>query len=240
MPNPATHRLNQAQRDELTRRVLAGEKATALGKEFGVTRAYVALLKAQALYPERYTRKAEAKLSRKLTPAEVEKFRETLAGSTPEDHDLIPTSERWSLEHGEQLAWKLFNKRLSVRALTEFVTPFIPKRSEFRFTKPKPPKPHHINQISPELAKDPDYVAYYLSPICEQIARREYELALADWEERFADAEERHQKEEKARQEGGAAGVETERSLIRGLRTGKHSKSKGSPFTPRKRRKKRR
>jgi hypothetical protein len=240
MPNPATHRLNQAQRDELTRRVLAGEKATALAQEFSITRAYVALLKAQALNPERYIRRAEGKLSRKLTPAEAEKFRETLAGSTPEDHDLIPTAERWSLEHGQQLAWKLFQKKLSVRALTDFLTPFIPKRSEFRFSKPKPPKPHHINQISPELAKDPHYVAYYLSPICEQIVRREYELALADWEARFADAEERHQQQEKARQEGTSAGIEPQGPLARGRRIGKHSNSKGSPFTSPKRRKKRR
>ena len=56
---------------------------------------------------------------------------------------------------------------------------------------PQPPKPHHINQILPELAQDPEFVAYYLSPICEQIAWREYECALADWNARFAATEER-------------------------------------------------
>ena len=54
MRQSSTPRLNQDQRDEITRRVLAGETAVSLGMEFGVTRAYVALLKAQALDPERF------------------------------------------------------------------------------------------------------------------------------------------------------------------------------------------
>jgi len=224
-------RLNQDQRDEITRRVLAGETAVSLGKEFGVTRAYVALLKAQALDPERFVRKREAKLSQKLTAAETERFCEIVAGSTPEDHDLIPTTERWSYDHGRLLAAKLFpNKHPSVRVMKEIMAPYLPRPEDFRFTKPQPPKPHHINQISPELARDPDYVAYYLSPICEQIAWREYELALTDWNERFADAEEH---------ETAPANDDSDKSAAPGQRTGKHAKSKGSPFTPPKRRKKR-
>lgn len=239
MSHPAHSRLNQEQRDEMTRRVLAGETAVAVARDFGVTRAYVALLKAQALDPERFIRKAEAKLSQKLTAAEMEKFCEVLSSSTPEDHDLVPTSERWSFEHGHQLAWKLFKKRPSVRVIKECVTPFVPKREEFRFTRPQPPKPHHINQISPELAKDPDYVAYYLSPICEQIAWREYEWALADWNARFAATEEAHAEElAMARNEHASVVPPPERSAAPGQRSGKHAKSKGSPFTPPKRRKK--
>lgn len=239
MTHPATHRLTQEQRDEMTRRVLAGEPATALGGEFGVTRAYVALLKAQALDPERFIRKREARLSLKLTPAELREFDETLSSSTPEDHDLVPTSERWSLDHGHQLAWKLFKKHPSVRVIKECLTPYLPKREDFRFTRPQPPKPHHINQISPELAKDPDYVRYYLSPICEQIAWREYEMALADWDARFADTEEREQEMDKVLQEPPSSGLPEERMSVPGHRTGKHAKSKGSPFTPPKRRHKR-
>ena len=238
-------RLTEEQRAEITRRVLAGEKARELSEEFGVTRAYVALLKAQALDPERFERKREVKLARKLTEQELEKFKEVLASSTPEDHDLIPTSERWSLDHGSQLAMKLFNKRLSVRALKEWVGPHVPKRSEFRFTRPKPPKPHHINQLDPELAKDEDFVKYYLSPICEQIAWREYEMALADWEERFADSEER----ELAGEAGEPGELEDPQPMgdfrpadygAPGKRFGKHAKSKGLPFTPKKKRRKKR
>lgn len=233
MSNPATKKLTQEQRAEITRRVLAGETAASLGQEFGVTRQYVALLKVQALDPERFIRKAEAKMERKLTREELAKLHAALASGTPEDLDLIPAVEKWSLEHGFQLAERLIGKRPSVRAMKEIMEPFIPKRSEFRFTKPKPPKPHHINQIDPELAKDPEYVAYYLSPICEQIAWREYEMALADWEERFAADEER---ERKAAEPPPPA----QQVQAPGQRAGKHAKSKGSPFTPPKRRKKRR
>jgi hypothetical protein len=231
--------LNQDQRDEITRRVLAGEMATSLGAEFGVTRAYVALLKAQALDPERFTRKAEAKLSLKLTDKQLEEFRKVLSSSTPEDHDLIPTSEKWSLEHGHQLAWKLFKKRPSVRTIKECVTPFMPRRADFRFTRPVPPKPHHINQIPLEFASDPDYVAYYLSPICEQIAWREYEWAVKDWDERFAGREDAGPDQEPAMTEDLPAQMIPEKPLVPGQRTGKHAHSKGSPFTPPKRRKRR-
>ena len=240
MTRPTHQRLSQDQRDEITRRVLAGEKAGALGEEFGVTRACVALLKAMALDPERFIRKQEALLVLKLTAAELQKFDEVLSGSTPEDHDLIPTSAHWSLEHGRQLAKKLFpHKRPSLRVIKECLAPHLPNRKEFRFTKPQPPKPHHIHQISPELAKDPEYVAYYLSPICAQIVWREYEMALADWNERFADAEKQHDEElAKARNEPAPAAPPQERIPSPGQRIGKHAKSKGSPFTPPKRRKK--
>ena len=240
MTRPAHQRLSQDQRDEITRRVLAGEKAGALGEEFGVTRAYVGLLKAQVLDPERFMRQAEAKLTRKLTAAEKATFIETLASSTPEDHDLVPTSARWSLAHGHQLAWKLFHKHVGVRVVTECVTPYMPKRGDFRFTRPQPPKPHHINQISTDLAQDPDYVAYYLSPICEQIERREYELAVADWDVRFAPAEERELELAKVGITKPPAAPPEQVSHPAGQRTGKHAHRKGRPFTPPKRRKKHR
>ena len=236
MPEPGKAKLTSEQREELTRRVLAGESASALGREFGVTRAYAALLKAQALNPERYIKKAESKMSRKLTRAELAKFDKILSTSTPEKEGLIPAREKWSIEHGQQLIKRLFKKNASKRLLTECMEPYIPKRSEFRFTKPQPPKPHHVNQLDPELAKNKDFVKYYLSPICEQIAWREYELALADWEERFAHEEER-ENEAAARPVAEPA----QRPVLEpGQRVGKHAKSKGSPFTPPKRKKKRR
>ena len=46
MPKSGLHRfkLTEEQREEIIRRVLAGEKAKALGEEYGVTRACVSLL----------------------------------------------------------------------------------------------------------------------------------------------------------------------------------------------------
>ncbi len=235
----ATHRLTTEQRDEITSRVLAGEKAIALAAEFGVTRAYVSLLKATALDPERFARKAEAKLSIKLTKAELDRLKQVFDTSTPEDNELIPAREKWMLEHGFQLAWKLFQKKPSVRAMKECMGSHLTRRPDWGDPKPKPPKPHHINQIDPEMAKDPDYVAYYLSPICEQIARREYELALADWEKRNPQGEQPIPRHEESRETFPPR--HPARELSPGQRVGKHARSKGSPFTPpKKRRKKRR
>lgn len=236
MADESKERLTRAQREEITRRVLAGEKARPLADEFGVSRAYISLLKNQALDPERFVKKSP--LAKKLTPEELEKFRQTLATTTPEDHGFhsYPRAEVWKLEHGFLLAKKLFNKDASKRVVTECMTPHIPKRQAFQFTRPQPPKPHHISQISPEFANDPDYVAYYLSPICEQIVWREYEMALEDYEARFAADEERVKAEqEKIRAEPAAEF----RFAPPGRRTGKHAKGKGSPFTPPKRRKRR-
>jgi hypothetical protein len=227
-------RLSNEQREELTRRVLAGEKCMPLAEEFKVSRAYVSLLKNQALDPERFTN--EEKLTKKLTAAEIAKFTEVLTSTTPTDHDFYPHSERWNMDYGARLAEKLFKKKPSVRALTELVKPHMPKRSEFKFTRPQPPKPHHISQISAEFANDPDFVAYYLSPICQQIAQREYELAVADWDARFADSEER----EMAAEAKMAAPSKGNFQIAQpGKRMGKHAKGKGSPFTPPKRKKRR-
>ncbi|MGL4399575.1 MAG: hypothetical protein ACRCXD_06880 [Luteolibacter sp.] len=236
MADESRPRLSEAQREEITRRVLAGEKARPLAEEFGVTRAYVSLLKNQALDPERFVKISP--LSKKLTPEELERFRQTLATTTPADHGFpsYPRPEEWKLEHGSPLAEKLFGKNPSRRVVKECVSPFIPKRKPFEFTRPQPPKPHHISQISPEFAGDPDYVAYYLSPICEQIAWREYEMALADYEARFAAGEERAKAE---RDHLSDEAPEDFRVPAPGLRTGKHAKGKGSPFTKPKRRKRR-
>ena len=226
-------RLTKAQREEVTRRVLAGEKSPGLAREFGVSRAYVSLLKNMALKPEQFS--SHEKLTKKLTATEIEEFHKILSTTTPTDHDFRPHSEKWSLEYGAQLAQKLFKKSPSRRSIGEIVTPYVPKRGSFRFGRPQPPKPHHINQLSAEFANDPDFVAYYLSPICQQIAQREYEMALADYEKRFAAADER----EAAAEARLAAIQQGSRVEPPAKRTGKHAMEKGSPFTAPKRRKKR-
>ena len=240
MSNSAKKGLSKDQIADITRRVVAGEAAISLAKEFGVTRSYVGLLKARVVNPERFKRRREAKLKCKLTAAEIGKFCETIANNTPETLDLIPTSEYWTYDHGHQLAARLFpKKRVAVRVIKECMAPYLPRPEDFRVTKPRPPKPHHINQIAPDLAKDPDYVAYYLSPICEQIARREYEMALADWNRRYGDQEEQAVDSHGGDSDRSSAAMLQESYSVPGHRTGKHAKSKGSPFTPPKRRKKR-
>lgn len=234
-------RLTPEQREEATRRVLAGEKAAALAQEYGCTRAYISLLKAQALDPDRFKRKVESKLKLKLTDEEIARLKHLFQTSTPEDNELIPARENWSLDHGFQLAMKLFGKKPSVRAIKECMGDLLVRRPDIGDPKPKPPKPHHINQIDPEMAKDPDYVAYYLSPICEQIAWREYELALAEWEKRHPNGEEDGPYLEPGDADWKYPAMPPQRRFAPGIRFGKHAKSKGQPFTPpKKRRKKRR
>jgi len=191
MPNDQakTKRLSQESRDEITRRALAGEKSGILAAEFGVTRAYVSLLKVTALDPERFKRKAEAKLSLKLTEKEIEQLKQVFDTSTPDDNGLIPARERWTLDHGFQLASKLLNKKPSVRAMKECMGELLLRRPYYGDPKPKPPRIPRIEEIDPEFAKDPSYVAYVRSPIYQKIAQREYEMALADWERRNPNGE---------------------------------------------------
>ena len=184
MENSGKNRLDDEMRAQITRRALAGENQALLAKEFGVGRAYVSLLKMQALDPERFQRKQERALRRKLTTQELELFLDTLSNTTPKDNGLVPAYKNWTLEHGAQLAEKLFSKKLSLPALERHVGPFVKKRERgnLGFGKPRPPEPHCIEQISPEFAHNEDFVAYYLSPASEKLAWREYELALAEWE----------------------------------------------------------
>ncbi len=237
-----TAKLTAEQREEITRRVLAGEKTTDLGREFGVTGAYVSLLKNTALDPERFERKRKEKLQRKLTEAEHEELERIFANETPADRGLIPARERWSLDHGFQLAEKLFQKKPSVRAMKELMAPQLKRRATDWDAKPQPPQPRDVRTLSPEFAADPDFVAYYMSPIYEKIRWREYELALKDWEEREKRRAEREQVVPAEAEDpvfpelpqADPAGLP-----MPGRRTGKHAGSKGAAFTKPKRRKKR-
>lgn len=237
-------KLTPEQREEIVRRVLAGESSTAVAKDYGVTRACVSLLKMQAVDPEGQRRKKEAKrkknLTIKLTDDEIELFHKEVSSGTPESHGLIPAVERWNLDHGYQMAMKLFGKRPSVRVMKELMDRHILRWEDYQHLKPKPPKPHHISQIDPELAKDEDYVAYYLSPICQQIAQREYELALEQWEERYGENASKVREENDDDLDFPGHQPQFMPRHVPGQRVGKHAKSKGSRHTPPKRRKKRR
>ncbi len=181
-------KLTAAMREEITQRALKGEKQGLLAIEFGVSRAYVSLLKQQALIPAKRAIAANWKL--KLSVEEEEQLRDLFATSSPAKQKLDPPSDNWSLDLGKQLAIRLFGKPASLRVITNLISPFLPKPKPYEFKRPEPPKPHHISQLSPELARDPEFVAYYLSPQSAKLAQREYELAVADYDARFATPEE--------------------------------------------------
>ncbi len=180
--------LTPAIREEITRRVLNGEKQKDLALEFQISKAYVSLLKRAT---ERTLPAADpSKWKSKLSPQEQEQLRNLFATSTPEAQKLDPPTAAWTIDHGKQLAKRLFGKTASVRIITDLITPYLPKRAPYVFKRPQPPQPHHISQLTPELAADPEFVAYYLSAKSEKLAQREYELAVADYDARFATPEE--------------------------------------------------
>ena len=118
-------RLGKAQRAEITRRAMAGQCGAQIAREFGVTRAYVSLLKAYVLHPERYILKAQKNLSRKLTPDELHRFQTALANGTPTSYKLRPAASSWSLDHAFKLAMKLFKKRPSLRVVKQCLAPHL-------------------------------------------------------------------------------------------------------------------
>lgn len=183
-------RLTKEQRADATRRAIAGDNQTKLAKEFGCSRAYISLLKMEALHPERFREKPQGKLTRKLTDTELERLREAVRSSTPHILGLEPPLREWDADHVLQLARKWFDKKPSVRILKECLQCAPKKKWEDPlFRRPQPPEKHHISQLSRELAQDEDFVTYYLSPAAERLEWRQYELALADWKKRFGDAE---------------------------------------------------
>ncbi len=234
-PKKSNQKLTAEQREEATRRVLAGEKASDLAQEYGCTAANIRLLKAYALFPERYKLKAESQLKIRLTKQEIAELQRAFDTSTPEENELIPARDSWSLDHGFQLTMKRFGKKPSLRAMKECMGDRLTRRPDHGDPKPKPPKPAHINQLDPEMAKDADFVAYYLSPTCAQIRQREYECALAEWELRNPNGE------GKPMHLGDEPSFSAPRQTLPpapGQRVGKHAKSKGNPFTPPKKRRK--
>ncbi|NJM37275.1 MAG: hypothetical protein HC845_05050 [Akkermansiaceae bacterium] len=102
--------LTKEQKKELLQRHLAGEKAVPLSKEYGVTSEYVRQLKRRHFDPERFLDREQKRLSKKLTAKEAQKFTEILASTTPMDHGFPPHPKWWDLEHGANLAEKLFRK----------------------------------------------------------------------------------------------------------------------------------
>jgi hypothetical protein len=232
-----SRRLSPEDKKEIIRRLKAGDTLQSIGADFGVTRQAISLIRQQVFEPEKVEQKRQAKLKKRLTDEQSEEFARLLDTTTPGDHGLVPAQAIWTVDLGTQLAHKLYGKTPSVSAMKAFVGPIRKKAARIRDSdpKPQPPEPHHINQLSPELAKDKDFVAYYLSPVCEKIAWREYEIALAEWEKRNAG---REPGPDLAEDEPGEPDPE-EMAKLRKLAAKRPGKAKGSNFTPPKRRKRR-
>ncbi|MCU0779601.1 MAG: hypothetical protein MUF04_00710 [Akkermansiaceae bacterium] len=254
-PPRQSHKLTAGQREEILRRLAAGETQASISRDFQVSSTAVYLIKKQASEAGQADR--QRALKKRLLPAEIDRLKSTLQGTLPTDHGIRTTEPEkpdvWTIARARDLARKLFGKTPSVRTLTECVPKPPPRVHDFGLAPPKPPGPPNVDLLPPDLAADKDFVKYYLSPICRQIEQREYEAALAHYHERLARESKRKADAPKPEFEpepepdddllppppppraGFAPG-----SPAPGTRVGKHAKSKGNPFTKPKRRKRKR
>lgn len=261
-----SRRLSAKQVEEVTRRVMAGENGAALAREFGMSRAYVSLLKRKQEEPEKFGRRRATSKRIVMTAAEEAKVEAAMSEGPPEAHGMT-WHLFWSKDAIRELARKVLGLEISVASAKRLSRRRPPEPAESWDPKPRPPRPADIRNLDPQMAADAEFVAYYLSPQAQRLAEREYELALAHWEQREA---ERIKKRGPAPQVPGnpyvaghpdaAALAEAERMWSEGMatkkwrmppdmpaglatppppgeRTGKHAKSKGSPFTPSKKKK---
>ena len=237
--------LTKEQREEALRRVAAGESQVSVAKDFHVTRAAISLLKQRTAHPERYAKRYD--LKKRLAPEEASTFKKTLDTSLPIDHglDVIgPAPSRcWTMDRAYALADKLFRRQPSVRVMKQCLGDHLKRRPDDFLTPPEPPPPRDLRRLPPDLAADKDFVKYYLSPIALQIEQREYELALEQFHKLRAD----HLKRLAAKGILPPVSPDSKSptppikaappapSSAPSPRTGKHSKSKDSPFTKPKR-----
>lgn len=230
--------LTKEEKKEIIERLKAGEVQSAIARDYGCSRANISLIYIKHFKPEQHAKKAQQNYKKRLTPEERETFIAKLKSSTPEDHNFIPHREHWSIDHGRQLAEKLFNKTPAVRVLKEIIEPINQewRKKRGRDPKPQPPKPACIEQLDPELAKDKDFVKYYLSETSEKIRWRTYELALEEWEQRNAGKSNANQSASDSDDDWDVPDQEELKKLER-INAQLSIKRKGRNFTPSKRRK---
>lgn len=251
--------LTREQREEVLRRLATGETQASIAKDFNVTRAAISLLKQRTANPERFAEKYG--LKKRLTAEEITTFKQTLDQTLPKDHGLDFVGHAlpkfWTMERGYALADKLFGKEPSLRIMKECMGDRLTRRPDGPLAPPDPPGPRDIRRLPPELAADKSFVKYYMSPIALQIEQREYELALEHYHQQLAKQQQRaaantaddtlppDMDDEDWDDDWATQPIKTSQPgllsqpPLPGQRIGKHAKSKGSPFTKPKRRKKR-
>ena len=259
-------KLTPDQRKELLERIKAGEKPGPLAAEYGVSRQAVCQLRDYHLNPESTHRKRI--LRSRLLPEERKNIIHLLRTTNPPDHGVEGEGsghpDVWTSDRLVALSRKLYNKKMYAYAAREAIQEARPDPRFDPDAKPEPPGPPDIRDLDPEFANNPEFVEYYFSPICQQIRQKEYEWALREWEERQARIAKGQSPDPHKRKRGrprknpeptafdedgetpydgltplpGAQGMMA--APAPGMRRGKHSKSKGSPFAKPKRKKKKR
>lgn len=162
------NKLTPEDREEIRRRMEAGEKQTVLAAEFGVTRQAISLLKKRPSSGGNVER-----FGRHMTKAEQEKFKATLETSTPEDHglgdDLMYDPEMWTIARAHALAEQLAGARLRKFPVTKLIKSWYPEGELWGIVRDNGDKPAPIFRRPRQRSIDPDFDAFLQSPIGKKI-----------------------------------------------------------------------
>lgn len=146
-------RLTEDMRAEILKRLKAGERAATLAREFGVTRQAVSLLKIKT---------ATAKSRPRLVEKEVEKLR-TLAETTlPSDHGFeAPGSwnDRWTGVSLHRLAEKMAKRRIMVLPIRRYFHEWFAGTGGSPVGSYDPDRPESLTGIPRDL-RDPDFLQF--------------------------------------------------------------------------------
>ena len=242
-------RLSEDMRAEILGRLKAGERASSLAREFGVTRQAVSLLKIKS---------STSKSRPRLVEEEIEKLRALAVNSRPSDHgwaDPGSWNDEWSSVSLHKLGEKLAKRRLMVLPIRRLFREWFGDSGRAPIGSYDPDRPESLATI-PEDLRSPDFLQFL----------RERKAGAAKTAPKPETIESSPRPAKKRGRPGSAASMMPppeaweflnpemagsrpggERKLPRAtplshpiMRTGKHRKSKGSPFTAARKKKKKR
>ena len=231
--------LQPEQREEAYKMLCAGTKISDVAKQFGVTR--------QAISSMRMRRedKRNAVGFGQLTEDELAELKSLLQNTLPMDHDFIRNhgqyKDTWTIKRAYRFAEYHFKRSLRYRFLSKHLQEWLPDENW------QPPKPgdadydaeleRDLRWFDGALLKDKKFIEFLRSPMARQIRSREFTLQRAMYERTLAG--EAAQAAEDIPETPAPTSPRAKPLAAPLLRIGKHKGSKGSPFTKKKKKKKR-
>lgn len=232
-------RFTPEQRDEIVRRVEAGDVRAAIARDYGVSREAISQIYIRMTTSDE-ERRPSLRRRKLLTDDELAQFEKLLETTVPKDHDLHLLGpghpDFWSEDRARALMNAKFGKNPAAHVMKKCLSKHRNAPEYDPDQPPPPPLPHDIRRLSPEMAANEEFVEYYLSKKAWELTLREHELAVREWEK---DKAKRDAARAKKAAEEPPPPPPAREPLAPGMRVGKHRASKGSPFTKPKRRKKR-
>ena len=246
-------RLTEDMRVEILERLKAGERAVTLAREFGVTRQAISLLKIKT---------TTAKSRPRLVEEEVEKLRKLATTTRPSDHGFEPPGswyDQWSAKSLHKLGETMAKRRLMVLPIRRLFHEWFGGWGGAPAGAYDPDQPKSLATIPKEL-RDPEFLQFLRGkaataiklPAPEPLARKVAEPPVKPVRKkrgRRSSAESlmpppeawEFLNEQLARPPNFDQGTKPLNAMPTPImRTGKHRKSKGSPFTAARKKKKKR